>query len=270
LFGAFKLFLDGLSHAQIADSVGLRESTVRSLVTRARNKLEPLLMRYEKEVLAAMQDVLKEQPIKPRTMLHITDGESVAGTLRQSAVPGEVRIFGDLMYEGPAPAGLTDAEWWDRRARFLSESGIFTLAEARHALKTFEDSLNIIPKHDETVLWMDPRLSDQLILIMLLERFYRLHRGRPGLSLICVGRYPGMENFVGLGQLTGEQLASLADTRSPVSEAEFALASAAWNAFTSSVPTDIELVIAGDTSALPFSTDAVWRWDSARKRMRFV
>ncbi len=94
---------------------------------------------------------------------------------------------------------------------------------------------------------------------MLLERFYRLYRGRSSLSLICVGHYPGMENFVGLGQLTAEQLASLADTRSPVSEAEFALASAAWNAFTSPVPTDVELVLARDTSALPFLAPALRR-----------
>jgi RNA polymerase sigma factor (sigma-70 family) len=255
-----KLFhLDGLSHAQIAESMGVTESTIRSLVTRARQKLEPMLMPYAKEVLPALKDVLKEQPIKPPKMLHITDGESVAGTLRQSAVPGEVRIFGDLMYEGPAPAGLTDAEWWDTRVRFLTESGIFTLAKARHAVKTFEDSLIAISNHDEIVLWMDHRLSDQLILIMLLERFYRLHAGRSSLSLICVGHYPCMENFVGLGQLTGEQLASLADTRSPVSEAEFALASAAWIAFTSSVPTDIELFIARDTSALPFLAPALRR-----------
>jgi hypothetical protein len=39
-------------------------------------------------------------------MLHITDGESVAGTLRGSAIQGTVAIYGDLMYEGPAPAGL--------------------------------------------------------------------------------------------------------------------------------------------------------------------
>jgi hypothetical protein len=206
-----------------------------------------------------MQDVLKEQKGRPRTMLHITDGESVAGTLRQSTVPGEVLIFGDLMYEGPAPAGLSDAEWWDRRARFLSESGDLSRAEAHRAVRAFEDSLNAIPDYDETVLWMDHRLSDQLILIMLLERFYRLHRGRSGLSLICVGHYPGMENFVGLGQLTGEQLASLADTRSPVSETEFALASVAWNAFTSPVPSDVELVLARDTSALPFLAPALRR-----------
>jgi hypothetical protein len=192
-------------------------------------------------------------------MLHITDGESVAATLRRSAVPGEVRIFGDLMYEGPAPAGLTDKQWWDGRARFLTEISGLTLAGARHAVRAFADSLSAISNQDETVLWMDHRLSDQLIVIMLLERFYRLHPGRPGLSLICVGRYPGIENFVGLGQLTEEQLASLADTRSPVSEIEFRLASVAWNAFTSSVPSDIERVIERDTSALPFLASALLR-----------
>jgi hypothetical protein len=139
------------------------------------------------------------------------------------------------------------------------ERGIFTPAKARQTVETFADSLIAISSHDEIVLWMDHRLSDQLILIMLLERFHRLHHGQSALSLICVGRYPGMENFVGLGQLTGEQLASLADTRSPVSEAEFALASTAWNAFTSPVPTDIELFLARDTSALPFLAPALRR-----------
>lgn len=39
-------------------------------------------------------------------MLHIADGESVAGTLRESGLPGVVSTCGDLLYEGPAPAGL--------------------------------------------------------------------------------------------------------------------------------------------------------------------
>jgi Domain of unknown function (DUF1835) len=191
-------------------------------------------------------------------MLHITDGESVAGTLRQSTVPGEVRIFGDLMYEGPAPAGLSDAEWWDKRAQFLSQTGGLTPAEAGYGVRAFQDSLNAISNSDQTVLWMDHRLSDQLILIMILERFSR-QRARSSLSLICIGHFPGMEKFAGLGYLTAEQLASLADTRSPVSEAEFALASAGWNAFTSPIPTDIELLIARDTTALPFLAPALRR-----------
>ena len=54
-------------------------------------------------------------------MLHITDGESVAGTLRESAIPGVVSTYGDLMYEGPAPAGLDAEAWIETRARFIAE-----------------------------------------------------------------------------------------------------------------------------------------------------
>ena len=48
---------------------------------------------------------MTEAEKKGALMLHITDGESVAGTLRESAVPGVVSTCGDMMYEGPAPAG---------------------------------------------------------------------------------------------------------------------------------------------------------------------
>jgi hypothetical protein len=71
-------------------------------------------------------------------------------------------------------------------------------------------------------------------------------------SLICIGCYPGLNRFVGLGELTANQLASLADTRLPVADAQFRTARAAWSGFTSADPTVIERLIETDTSALPF------------------
>jgi hypothetical protein len=252
--------LDGLSHRKVAEAIGVAESTVRSLVTRARRKLEPVLAAYAIEVLPALQDVLKEQSIGKATMLHITDGESVAGTLRESAVPGEVRVYGDLMYEGPAPAGLDSRGWLEVRADFLSKSSYFTREEARHYLEAFEASLEACPKYGETVLWLDHRLSDQLILIKLLDRFSRLqNRSALKFSLICLGRYPGMDHFVGLGQLTADQLTSLVDTRLQISDAQFRLARMAWNAFTSPNPSAIEHVIQQDTSSLTFLAAALRR-----------
>ena len=53
-------------------------------------------------------------------MLHIADGESVAGTLRESGIPGVVSIYGDLMFEGPAPTGLDAETWRETRARFMA------------------------------------------------------------------------------------------------------------------------------------------------------
>src|SRR5260370_8124609 len=148
-------------------------------------------------------------------MLHITDGESVAGTLRESAVPGEVSIYGDLMYEGPAPGGLSSEAWREARARFLSEPGDPCLEEACRYLEAFEDVLEAISKHDETILWLDHRLSDQLILIKVLDWLSHRHLGRTTLSLICIDRHPDTDQFVSLAQLSPAQLPPLAPTPLP-------------------------------------------------------
>jgi len=192
-------------------------------------------------------------------MLHITDGESVAGTLREAGIPGNVSTYGDLMYEGPAPAGLTAEAWRNTRARFMAEAGYATSEQAQQHLKGYDDALAAFPRHDEVVIWLDHRLSDQLILIKVLDWFSRQNLGDVELSLICVGRYPGLDHFVGLGALTADQLASLADTRLRVTNAQFRLAQAAWDAFTSPDPTTIERFIEIDTSALPFIAAAFRR-----------
>ena len=192
-------------------------------------------------------------------MLHVTDGESVAGTLRESGVPGDVSIYGDLMCEGPAPAGLDAEAWREIRARFIAGARYATLEEARQYIRGCQDTLASFSQHDEVVIWVDHRLSDQLILIKVLDWFSRHNLDGVKLSLICVGRYPGMDHFVGLGQLTADQLALLADTRLPVGEAQYRTAQAAWNAFTSPDPTGIERFIETDTSALPFIAAALRR-----------
>jgi hypothetical protein len=185
-------------------------------------------------------------------MLHITDGESVAGTLRESAIPGKVSTYGDLMCEGPAPANLDAKAWIDVRARFMAEVGYASVEEARDYLQGFEDTLASFSQHEEVVIWLDHRLTNQLILIKVLDWFSHRNLGGTKLSLICVGPHAGMENFVGLGAMTADQLASLADTRQPVTEAQYRTAVAAWKAFTSPDPREIERVIDGDTSALPY------------------
>jgi RNA polymerase sigma factor (sigma-70 family) len=205
--------LDGLSHSKVAEALGVPVSTARSLVTRARQKLQPMLASYAAEVLPALEDVFREQIVGGSAMLHITDGESVAGTLRESGIPGHVSVFGDLMYEGPAPAGLDAEAWRETRARFVAEDGYRTLEEARQYLKACEDTLTSFSQHEEAVIWLSHTLSNQLILIKVLDWFSRQDLGAVKLSLICVGSYPGMDRFVGLGQLHANQLVSLADTR---------------------------------------------------------
>ena len=250
--------LDGLRHSKVAEALGIPESTVRSLVARAKKKLQPMLASHLSGILPALEDVLRERASES-ALLHIVDGESVAGTLKESTVPGDVMIYGDLLYEGPAPTGLSSGDLLDLRARFLARNGKTTAAEAYRYLATFEHTLAAVAKYHETILWLDYRLSDQLILVRLLDWFSRQDPGPSQLSLICVGRYPGMTHFVGLGQLNAEQLVSLADTRLQVTKEQLCLGRRAWAAFTSADPSEIESLIAVDTSALPFLASALRR-----------
>jgi hypothetical protein len=192
-------------------------------------------------------------------MLHITDGESVAGTLRKSALTGIVSTYGDLMFEGPAPAGLDAEAWRDVRARFIADSDNAGLEEARQYLQGCENTLAAFSQHEEVVIWLDHRLSNQLILIKVLDWFSRQDLGGVQVSLVRVERYSGPDDFLGLGALPADQLESLAGTRVPVSDAQYRAARAAWSAFTSPDPTEIERFIATDTSALPFIAAALRR-----------
>jgi len=77
------------------------------------------------------------------------------------------------------------------------------------------------------------------------------------LSLVCIGEFPGKQNFRGLGELNREQLASLFPARQPVTEQQLKLGEAAWQAYCSNDPTAIEAFLEEDTSALPFLREAL-------------
>ena len=55
-------------------------------------------------------------------LLHVTNGESAADTLRQTALGGAVLAWQDTLHEGPVPA-LARQELLQTRARFLAECG---------------------------------------------------------------------------------------------------------------------------------------------------
>jgi len=153
--------------------------------------------------------------------LHITDGESVAGTLRESGLPGVVVVDGDLLYEGPP--------------------------------RPPSSSLGRFVDHHETILWFDHCLSNQLLLIRALDWFSRQDLAGRKLSIIFAGRTI-------LGSQTASQLASLARNRVPADPEHLKVAREAWTAFASAADAVIERVLATDTSALPFLAPALARY----------
>jgi hypothetical protein len=202
---------------------------------------------------------LEPRPAATRRMLHVTNGDSAAGTLRLSGISGDVSVTADVLHEGPAPAGLPPERWRKVRARYLAESGYDDYDSCLARLTRWDHTLEDCRSYDEVVLWFEHDLFDQLLLIRALDGFAGRNLGGTELSLICIGEFPGVLPFHGLGQLTPQQMATLLPRRQRVYEGQKLLAREAWRAFCSPDPTGLEAILARDTSPLPFLAGALRR-----------
>jgi hypothetical protein len=192
-------------------------------------------------------------------VLHVHNGDSAAGTLRRANLPGTHLVYADVLHDGPVPAGLDDERLREVRARFLADSGGSSYEQIMRSFREGDATLERGAQFDEVVLWFEHDLYDQLLLIRHLDWFSRRDLQNTRLTLICIGEFPGVEPFHGLGQLSTDQLVSLFPRRSPVTAVQFELARRAWTAFRSADPRDVERVAAQDTSALPFLAGALTR-----------
>jgi hypothetical protein len=198
----------------------------------------------------------------PARRLHITNGDSAAAGLRSSSVVderGEVAITADVLHEGPCPAGLPPERWRKVRARYLAGSGYDDYDACLARLSRWDRTLEDARSYDEVVLWFEHDLFDQLLLIRTLDIFADRGLGGTELSLICIGEFPGIVPFHGLGQLTPPQMATLLPRRRRVDEGQKLLARDAWKAFRAPTPAAIEAILARDTSPLPFLAGALRR-----------
>jgi hypothetical protein len=192
-------------------------------------------------------------------MLHILNGDSTAGSLGQSGLPGKILAWAEALHEGPVPAQASPEEWRRVRAHFYAQCGWGTVESNLAKLLRADQRLETYLRHEEAVLWFEHDLFDQLLLIRLLDWFAVRPLGGTQLSLICIDRFPGVTNFHGLGELRPEQLASLFDTRTPITPSQLDLGQRAWAAYASEDPRALEALIASDTRALPFLAPALVR-----------
>ena len=184
-------------------------------------------------------------------MLHIHNGESSAGTLKMSDVAGEHLPFREILMAGPTPQGLTTEEWRSVRARFLAVDDGPDEEKCRKDLADQDEALSRFRDYEEVVLWFEHDLFCQVNLIYLLAWFHGQPSSNAKLSLVCFNEF--------LGPMTPEQMAALIDKRHEVTAAEFQIAAAAWRAYCSPDPENIESLLGEDTSAMPYLQDALFR-----------
>jgi hypothetical protein len=195
--------------------------------------------------------------------LHVTNGDSTVDELHGTGLAERILVWRDALHEGPVP-NTDPAELRRVRANFLSTPDPHVdedAAAAEHA-----DALQLLTTRDQTleansggryVLWFEADLYDQLQLAEILARLAGLDVPAERITLICIGEYPGIAHFGGLGELYADQLRTLpgsAGTR--LSSEALELATQAWAAFRSRIPDRLGAISASLSTELRFLPEA--------------
>jgi hypothetical protein len=187
-------------------------------------------------------------------VLHVSNGD--ATDLPGTGLAEHLIYWRDVLHEGPVPA-LGAEELRQVRAAFLNGAGADDRGEADDMFAE-RDSVLAANRDGEYVLWFEADLYDQLQIIQILDRLAGLGVPAERITLICIGEYPGIARFGGLGQLSAAQLRELPASNAPtrLTPAALDLAARAWSAFTAPTPAGLAGVAAARSPQLRFLGEA--------------
>ncbi|OXI78364.1 hypothetical protein CFB40_36480 [Burkholderia sp. AU31652] len=186
---------------------------------------------------------------------HWRCGNDIAHGLGVAGFRGEFHVFADPYCMGPVPR-LEPEAFIDTRCEFISQCFGIPLATVRRRALTEYGALSQLSRARHAVLWCEADAYDQLFLIAVLANM----TGRPqSLELVEVDSVPGVDRFVGMGQLTPQVLAWLWPRRRELTDDVFSLAREAWDAYRDATPLAWAALCKEASPSLPLLAPALKR-----------
>jgi redox-sensitive transcriptional activator SoxR len=196
------------------------------------------------------------EPARRPALLHVTNGESAANTLRQTGLGGAVLSWQDVLHDGPVPA-LPRPQLLRARAGFLSECGWGGRRAILSSLERRDRQLiDAMRAGVQVVMWFEHDLYDQL---QLLDALALAHELGTSPELIVIDAFAGRPSFHGLGELTADELETLWPSRRPATAGALAAAARIWDAFRAPDPTELAGWAQRGSAELPFVGRALRR-----------
>ncbi|MDL9997331.1 DUF1835 domain-containing protein [Variovorax sp. J22P240] len=186
---------------------------------------------------------------------HWRCGNDIAHSLRVAGFQGEFHMFADPLCMGPAP-DVPDLEFLELRCDFISSAFDMPIDDARQRMRGEYRDLARISQAPHAVLWCDADAYDQLFLIAVLAG---MTTPPELLELIEISHVPGVERFIGIGQLAPEVLAWLWPQRRRLEASTLELARTAWKAYRASSPQAWAELAFSESLGLPFLAPALRR-----------
>ena len=178
--------------------------------------------------------------------LHIVDGDSTAGTLRQAGFhkQGNILSWRDALYSGPVPEGVTFRQLSRLRSRFWTNGKRITEFDERNS------KLAKYASYEEVVLWFGSDCTlCELSLIQLLSWFQELKKAPARLSWVT--RHGGV--------LKPAQMVHAHAARKVVTSPQLSFAARVWVAFRSPSPASLDRLVNGSMRVVPGLDNAI-RW----------
>lgn len=192
---------------------------------------------------------------KPRR-LHLRCGSDIKDALQVAKIFGDFASYGDPICEGPCP-DLSGEPYLRTRADFMQRHWDLEPEKTMARFRQDEHRLQNLADYDEVLLWFEHDLFDQCILIQLLDRLPAdmLEKSK----LICIGAFPGVDRFVGLGQLQPEQLKALLPDAKQLTAAHQSAARLAVKAWKARDPQELIALLSDGAGPLEFLPKAIER-----------
>ncbi|WP_375162934.1 DUF1835 domain-containing protein [Pseudomonas sp. LS44] len=187
--------------------------------------------------------------------LHLRCGNDISHTLRLAGFQGEFHSFIDPLVMGPVP-DLPLPEYLAVRSEFVAATFAMNASDVLAGSQREYALLERLHEYSRVVLWCEADAYDQLFLIRVLAGAQQLPER---FELIEIDRVPGVERFIGIGQLAPDLLAWLWPQRRVLGTAAISLARQAWSAYSSADPRVWAELAQAETPALPLLGPALRR-----------
>jgi hypothetical protein len=187
--------------------------------------------------------------------MHWRCGDDIAHSLRLAGFTGIYQTLTDPLCMGPVQ-DLPPEEYKALRSRYISHTFAMDKAEVARRLEDEYSNLKQLSGTAHGVLWCEADAYDQLFLIRVLAGLDNIPAQ---LELVEVGYVPGVERFIGLGQLAPDTLAGLWRQRRPIDHEALRLARQAWSAYCDTSPVELAKLAHGTHRSLPFLAPALLR-----------
>ena len=245
--------ISGLGTVQLADSqlVIARENGFPSWPAMKRH-IDQIAERHRQIASGTVPD------LDTKSTLHLRCGSDIRNGLEIAGFVGDFLEFADPFCQGPVPDLPLD-QFVETRADFIAQSYQIAHKDALARIKREYGALTTLGTYDHVVLWFEHDSYDQLILAFLMD-FIAATKPNTKVDLISVGEIPGIDRFIGLGQLSPELLIwCWQNHRMPLRADMLTFGTKVWKALRADDPRHLKTLAEKTTAPLPHMPAALKR-----------